>query len=350
VLQAADGSVLVVDTGGWYKLCCPTSQEARPEVTGGVYRLRRKGGEGQVAVPEARSRLEVPEESAELLEKAGSEDLGEREKAIGELLRPLAEQAKSADGHVRRRAIEALGQWSGQHPDPGAGRGGMGHLTAASRGVTAALLGAMEGRVLDRFTQHALTVAFIEGADAKGPRVLLGSEDPVRQRMGLYWVMQTDPEMFDVEGGIGEFLGSGDPGVREAAVYGLGKVGSWREEAERWLEGRLGKAGDGVLELTVVRAVMRGAGDETVARWLRVAEVGDASARVMLLAAMAEVREGEMPSSWLRELRVLLGGDEVVAVAAAEVLAARRAGVRDAGVRAVAADGGRPVAVRGARG
>jgi hypothetical protein len=43
--------------------------------------------------------------------------------------------------------------------------------------------------------------------------------------------------------------------VREAAVYGLGKVGAWREEAERWLEGRFAKAGDGVLELAVVRAV-----------------------------------------------------------------------------------------------
>jgi putative heme-binding domain-containing protein len=344
VLQAADGSVLVVDTGGWYKLCCPTSQEARPEVTGGVYRLRRKGGEVPVAVPEARSRLVVPEEPKELLEKAGSEDPGEREQAIGELLRPLAEQAKSADGHVRRRAIEALGQWSGQHADPGAGRGGMGHLAAAARGVTSALLGAMEGRVLDRFTEHALTVALIEGADAKGPRVLLHSADPVRQRMGLYWVMQTDPEMFDVEGGIGEFLGSGDAGVREAAVFGLGKVGGGREEAERWLEGRLGKAGIGVVELTVVRAVMRGAGDETVARWLRLAEVREA--RLVLLAAMAEVREGELPASWLRELRVLLGGDELTARAAAEVLASRRAGVRDAGVRAVAADRDRPVAVR----
>ena len=30
VLEDADGSLLVVDTGGWYKLCCPTSQLASP--------------------------------------------------------------------------------------------------------------------------------------------------------------------------------------------------------------------------------------------------------------------------------------------------------------------------------
>ena len=28
VAEDADGSLLVVDTGGWYKLCCPTSQMA----------------------------------------------------------------------------------------------------------------------------------------------------------------------------------------------------------------------------------------------------------------------------------------------------------------------------------
>ncbi|MFM9961335.1 MAG: PVC-type heme-binding CxxCH protein, partial [Planctomycetaceae bacterium] len=30
VLEDADGSLLIVDTGGWYKLCCPTSQLAKP--------------------------------------------------------------------------------------------------------------------------------------------------------------------------------------------------------------------------------------------------------------------------------------------------------------------------------
>ena len=41
--QSADGSLVVVDTGGWYKLCCPSSQLQKPDVLGGVYRVRRKG-------------------------------------------------------------------------------------------------------------------------------------------------------------------------------------------------------------------------------------------------------------------------------------------------------------------
>jgi putative membrane-bound dehydrogenase-like protein len=42
VSEDADGSLLVVDTGGWYKVCCPTSLMAKPDVLGGIYRVRRK--------------------------------------------------------------------------------------------------------------------------------------------------------------------------------------------------------------------------------------------------------------------------------------------------------------------
>ena len=41
IFEDADGSLLIVDTGGWYKVCCPTSQLAKPDVLGGIYRVRR---------------------------------------------------------------------------------------------------------------------------------------------------------------------------------------------------------------------------------------------------------------------------------------------------------------------
>ncbi len=45
VLEDADGSLLVVDTGGWYKLCCPSSQLTKPDIKGAIYRVRRKGAD-----------------------------------------------------------------------------------------------------------------------------------------------------------------------------------------------------------------------------------------------------------------------------------------------------------------
>jgi putative membrane-bound dehydrogenase-like protein len=43
LIEDADGSLLVIDTGGWYKLCCPTSQLGKPDVTGAIYRIRKTG-------------------------------------------------------------------------------------------------------------------------------------------------------------------------------------------------------------------------------------------------------------------------------------------------------------------
>jgi putative membrane-bound dehydrogenase-like protein len=41
ILEDADGSILIADTGGWYRLCCPTSTAAKPDVLGAIYRVRK---------------------------------------------------------------------------------------------------------------------------------------------------------------------------------------------------------------------------------------------------------------------------------------------------------------------
>jgi putative membrane-bound dehydrogenase-like protein len=43
VIEDADGSLLIMDTGGWYKLCCPTSQLVKPDVLGAIYRVKKTG-------------------------------------------------------------------------------------------------------------------------------------------------------------------------------------------------------------------------------------------------------------------------------------------------------------------
>lgn len=42
VLEDADGSLLVIDTGGWFLRGCPTSQLAKPQIKGAIYRVRRQ--------------------------------------------------------------------------------------------------------------------------------------------------------------------------------------------------------------------------------------------------------------------------------------------------------------------
>ncbi len=43
VLEDADGSLLVCDTGAWYVDACPISRVAKPEIRGSIYRVRRAG-------------------------------------------------------------------------------------------------------------------------------------------------------------------------------------------------------------------------------------------------------------------------------------------------------------------
>lgn len=43
ILEDADGSLLLIDTGGWFRIGCPTSQIAKPDIAGAIYRIRRAG-------------------------------------------------------------------------------------------------------------------------------------------------------------------------------------------------------------------------------------------------------------------------------------------------------------------
>lgn len=41
VFEDADGSLIVIDTGGWFRIGCPTSKIAQPEIKGAIYRVRK---------------------------------------------------------------------------------------------------------------------------------------------------------------------------------------------------------------------------------------------------------------------------------------------------------------------
>ncbi len=86
VQEDADGSLIVIDTGGWYKLCCPTSQLHKPDVLGAIYRVRKTGA---IRVDDPRGLKTAwakmsPEKLASLL---GDERPVVRRRAIRELAR-----------------------------------------------------------------------------------------------------------------------------------------------------------------------------------------------------------------------------------------------------------------------
>lgn len=86
VIEDADGSLIICDTGGWYKLCCPTSQLAKPDIKGAVYRVRRDG----------QKKVDDPRGSKISWEKLTSEQ--------------MASKLDDERPAVRRRAIHLLGR------------------------------------------------------------------------------------------------------------------------------------------------------------------------------------------------------------------------------------------------
>ncbi|MBU6175222.1 MAG: hypothetical protein KGQ60_15540, partial [Planctomycetes bacterium] len=48
ILEDVDGSLILVDTGGWYDLCCPSSGTEERVAKGGIYRLRAKSSDNSL--------------------------------------------------------------------------------------------------------------------------------------------------------------------------------------------------------------------------------------------------------------------------------------------------------------
>ncbi|MEO5803044.1 MAG: HEAT repeat domain-containing protein, partial [Verrucomicrobiota bacterium] len=114
VIEDADGSLLIVNTGGWFRHGCPTSQIAKPEVKGAIYRIRRKGA---AVVNDPRGlNLDWAKTSSEAVSKLLSDarpavaeravvELAQRINSLPSLKMVLQ---KSENANARRNAVWAL--------------------------------------------------------------------------------------------------------------------------------------------------------------------------------------------------------------------------------------------------
>lgn len=95
VQEDADGSLLVVDTGGWYKICCPTSQLAKPDVLGAIYCVRKVGQPAVIDPLGLKLDWDKPS-TAELVERLGDRRLYVRRRAT-DLLRKRPDAAAALE-------------------------------------------------------------------------------------------------------------------------------------------------------------------------------------------------------------------------------------------------------------
>lgn len=265
VLQAPDGSVLVIDTGGWYKLCCPTSQIAKPQALGAVYRLRRKGGELPTEPPPPQWTPPPADD-------------------------PAAAMAGLADPnpHVRRRAAESLAV----RPDP--------------QGTTsAALLRALEAPDVDRFLFHALTNALREIGNPTATRPGLTHPHPAVRAAALYALDQMPGGSVALTDVL-PALDDAEERVRDAAHFVLGRHPDWADRLTDWIDSRLATPDAGGEPL---RRVLRAVGDRASLHQhlgATLAASPSPAARRLLLDTMVALRLPELPDAWRPGLQSIL--------------------------------------------
>jgi putative membrane-bound dehydrogenase-like protein len=287
VLEDADGSLLVVDTGGWYKLCCPTSQLVKPDVLGGIYRIHKKGAP-RVADPRGLKLAWSKMTAGELTRLLDDPRPAVRRRAVATLgaggspavpaLQAVLRKSRSADARrnavwaatridsadaraavrsaladadetVRQAAIHSISLRRDGEAVPALLallKGGTPHNARAAaealgriggHSVVPALLEAA-AKPADRALEHSVTFALIEIADAKGTARGLESKEPLTRRAALVALDQMDGGGLDPQA-LARELAAPQPVLRETASWIVGRHPEWGGTLAGFLRGRL---------------------------------------------------------------------------------------------------------------
>jgi putative membrane-bound dehydrogenase-like protein len=147
VLEDGDGSLLVVETGGWFIKGCPLSQVSKPELQGSIYRISKTGAQkvndpfgndidwASLDLASAAKYLEDPRPF--VAEKAVNHLVDRGQKSVGALTNLLE---TSSNALVRTRAIFALYRMKNGE-SISAARKGLGDSDLQVRIATAKVLG-----------------------------------------------------------------------------------------------------------------------------------------------------------------------------------------------------------------
>ena len=398
VIEDADGSLLVVDTGAWFRMGCPTSGVARPDISGGIYRIRRTGAARQ-ADPRGNSiawaqlspaalaahlgdaRPVVRERAVTGLARKGDaavEALGAalgdsrylvRSNAVWALTRigtPAARTAArralgDADFRVRQVACQsafttldqnAFGQLITRLTDeaPAVKREAaraLGRLKNPA--AIAALADAAAATENAPVLMHAFVYALNEIANPDETRKLLAHRHPRGRRAGLIALDQI-PNGNLTAGPVFESLRSPDAELRSAALPIAIKRTAWSREAADFLPFAFAEAKDAARTETGARILTAFIAAPEVRAWLRTQLAPAAGLPAFSLRIAVDAigsASGTWDDSWRGPLiAALRSPDLALAQAVLRAIATHRAHDFSTELRDVARDAARPTAFR----
>ena len=406
VLEDADGSLLVIDTGGWYKICCPTSQLAKPDVLGAIYRIRRRGAPA-VADPRGLTRdwnaasageltkllddprIAVQHRAIEQLGSVGDaavsalalavKDAGSadrRRNAVWALTRidgPRARRAAAAaltdrDRTVQQAAIHAAALWRDADARPQLLAALKSNLPAIQRAAAEALgrignpadvppLVAAASSQIDRVLEHSLTYALVEIANPTATMDAVShAAVPRGKRVALMALDQMDNSTLKSDV-VTPLLDAQDALLKETAWWVAGHHAEWSSALFPYFQARVTSGTLTAAERDDLQQKLATFGNNTdVQQFLAtLATTSTAPSRQLALGAMAAAARTRMkvlPQIWIEALiTTLQSPDPDLIGGALSVVRAVPASKEvqpelQAALKAVAGDTSRPRTVR----
>lgn len=354
LFEDADGSLIVIDTGGWYKICCPTSQFAKPDVLGTMYRVRRINAP-KLVDPRGRKINWKQTSTRELGELLGESRVAVRDRAISELakkgsesvpvLQNIISQSDSADARlnavwsltrietseareavrsalqdrhetVRQAAVHSVSL----HRDKDALSRLIAILKSDSQSMRRAAAEAL-GRIGDkqaiapllaaasvqqsRILEHSLIYALIEIGDPAGTAIGLSSGNSATKRAALIAIDQMEGGVLQARDVV-PVLTSEDPILKSTAAWLVQYHPEWSAQLsglfrEKLSNGKLSEREREEIQKQLSE-LARDATMQTLMADILGHDATDDSIRVLVLKAMAQARLKETPPSWANAL------------------------------------------------
>ncbi len=335
VLVDADGSLLVIDTGGWFRYGCPTSQIAKPEIGGAIYRIRKldappvddprglridweRTSDTEMADLFSDPRPAVVERAIEFLVPRGDAAMGalatalfegdyrSRQHAMWALARIntensrlLLRQALSDDDVPGRlAAVNAIGDIRDQesilavidrllNDEPPVRREAataLGRLKQVQ--AVPAILKALRSSA-DRFEEHALIYALIEINDRQATQEGLNDESSAVRRAALLALDQMTAGNLTRQD-VTPLLAGDDPALLEAVIDILGRHPEWAEALDGTLEEWLAIETPSAEQLAVLRGAVTALAARPAVQQRVAGALADTNTQLPVVAALLE--------------------------------------------------------------
>ncbi|GAA5510315.1 DUF7133 domain-containing protein [Novipirellula caenicola] len=362
VLEDADGSLIVIDTGGWYDLCCPTSRIDQTTAAGGIYRIANAATKSVnvpsrfAESPRGRSYADhvnglfdkrpwVRRDALLQIADAGDAVIPALDSILNNADRSLDDRiaalwALSQLGTAKSKAIvrkqlrqnhpsllQAATHAVSIHRDPESIDDLQMLLDHADHQVrrTAAeaigrlglpksvnaLLGGIDSVKDDRHLEHSLIFAIIEIARSNDVDLLTIAQSDA-QRRAVLMVLDRVDRCDDIPLSVwSTAFCSNAPGLRQTAAEIMAKHPRWAPQATEWLEQSFANIGREALTPELLARVVAGwkhqqVVQDQITHWIRDAAASTVAQQTFLASHLHEFTSADMPHAWVAPLAAWL--------------------------------------------